>query len=323
MANELSLISIIVPVYKVEQYLHRCIDSILAQTYPNLEIILVDDGSPDRSGEICDEYAEKDSRIKVIHQKNAGVSTARNAGLDICTGEYVAFVDSDDYLESDMIQKLQDGIGDADLCGCGLIRENQDGSVVSITKPKATCMLPGFTVLHQHYSGENGTLGISDVTSWGKLCRRRLFECLRFREGLFFEDMHLMPYLYAQCCTVRFLPYAGYHYMITPNSITTSVDATHLKRCYEDCFRIWDDHEQLYLEKGLEVLAIEVACARMDKLITHMLKNKVPEGCKVWSRKLLYKTAAQLLRKPIGKRRKLRYAAYCLLGSRGYCALRK
>ena len=110
------LISVIVPVYKVEQFIHRCVDSILNQTYTNLEIILVDDGSPDRCGEICDEYAEKDSRIRVIHQKNGGPSAARNAGLDICTGEYIAFVDSDDYIEPDMLQQLLSGIGSADFC---------------------------------------------------------------------------------------------------------------------------------------------------------------------------------------------------------------
>ena len=90
------LITIVVPIYKVEKYLGRCIDSLVAQTYPNIEIILADDGSPDRCGAICDEYAQKDSRIKVIHQENKGVAAARNAALDIAQGEYIMFVDSDD-----------------------------------------------------------------------------------------------------------------------------------------------------------------------------------------------------------------------------------
>ena len=93
------LITIVVPIYKVEKYLGRCIDSLIAQTYPNIEIILADDGSPDRCGAICDEYAQKDSRIKVIHQENKGVAAARNAALDIAQGEYIMFVDSDDYVE--------------------------------------------------------------------------------------------------------------------------------------------------------------------------------------------------------------------------------
>ncbi len=100
------LISIIIPVYNVERYLRECIDSIIAQTYKNLEIILVDDGSSDKSGEICDEYSKKDSRIKVIHKKNGGLSDARNVALDITKGDYIGFIDSDDYIEKDMFQIL-------------------------------------------------------------------------------------------------------------------------------------------------------------------------------------------------------------------------
>ena len=101
-----SLISIIIPVYNVEQYLGKCLDSVISQTYKNLEIILVDDGSTDNSGKICDEYALKDNRIKVIHKKNAGVSIARNTGLNITRGDYIGFVDGDDYIECDMYETL-------------------------------------------------------------------------------------------------------------------------------------------------------------------------------------------------------------------------
>ena len=100
------MISVIVPVYKVEPYLHKCLDSILSQTYQNLEIILVDDGSPDRCGAICDEYAQKDPRVKVIHKENGGIATARNAGMRIAAGDYWMFVDSDDWLEADAISNL-------------------------------------------------------------------------------------------------------------------------------------------------------------------------------------------------------------------------
>lgn len=106
MEKTLPLISVIVPVYKVEPYLRRCIDSIRNQTYTNLEIILVDDGSPDNCGCICDEYAQKDKRILVIHQKNEGLSAARNSGLDRCTGAYIGFVDSDDCIHPEMYERL-------------------------------------------------------------------------------------------------------------------------------------------------------------------------------------------------------------------------
>ena len=99
-------ISIIVPVYKVEPYIRKCVDSILTQTITDFELILVDDGSPDICGEICDEYAGKDYRIKVIHKENGGLSSARNAGLDICTGDLIGFVDGDDFIDNDMFETL-------------------------------------------------------------------------------------------------------------------------------------------------------------------------------------------------------------------------
>ena len=101
-------ISIIVPIYNVEKYLDRCIESIVGQTYKNLEIILIDDGSPDNCPQMCDEWAKKDDRIKVVHKENGGVSLARNKGMDIATGTYIGFVDSDDYIDKNMYEKLMD-----------------------------------------------------------------------------------------------------------------------------------------------------------------------------------------------------------------------
>lgn len=122
-------LSIIVPVYKVEKYLPRCIDSILAQTFGDFELILIDDGSPDGCGHICDEYARKDKRIVVIHQKNMGVSAARNAGLDIARGRYIGFVDSDDWIEPQMYEVMMDAIREngADMAVCGVRYADEDG----------------------------------------------------------------------------------------------------------------------------------------------------------------------------------------------------
>ena len=118
------LISVIVPVYKVENYLDKCIDSIVNQTYNNLEIILVNDGSPDNCPQICDEWKEKDNRIKVIHKENGGVSSARNKGLEIATGSYIAFIDSDDWVEENYISSLYDAIvsNDAQVALCSYNR---------------------------------------------------------------------------------------------------------------------------------------------------------------------------------------------------------
>ena len=106
------LITVIIPIYKVEKYLPKCLDSVLAQTYSNLEIILVDDGSPDNCGAICDEYAARDSRIRVIHKENGGLSSARNSGIDICRGKYISFIDSDDFVSPYFIEMLYRGVHD-------------------------------------------------------------------------------------------------------------------------------------------------------------------------------------------------------------------
>lgn len=116
------LISVIVPVYKVEKYINKCVDSIINQTYTNLEIILVDDGSPDNCGNICDEYAKKDNRIKVVHKENAGVSSARNIGLEKSSGKYITFIDADDYVEKNYCEELLNilKIENADCVACRL-----------------------------------------------------------------------------------------------------------------------------------------------------------------------------------------------------------
>ncbi len=126
------LISIIVPVYNVENYIRRCVDSLINQTYKNLEIILIDDGSPDNSGVICDEYAQRDSRVKVIHKENGGVSSARNVGLDEVMGDYVGFLDSDDYIDLFMYEELYNNLVDngTDISICGLAQENINGEFI-------------------------------------------------------------------------------------------------------------------------------------------------------------------------------------------------
>ena len=130
------LISIIIPVYRVEKYLEECLNSVINQTYANLEIILIDDGSPDRCGQICDEYAKKDERIEVIHQENQGVSNARNHGIEMAKGKYITFIDSDDYLEQDYIKYLYDEITkfNADISICGTIDIDEKNNILKRSK---------------------------------------------------------------------------------------------------------------------------------------------------------------------------------------------
>ncbi|MDR3346595.1 MAG: glycosyltransferase, partial [Campylobacteraceae bacterium] len=194
------LISVIVPVYKVEQYLAACLNSIVNQTYKNLEIILVDDGSPDNCGKICDEYAQKDSRIVVLHQPNGGVSRARNAGLDIAKGEYIAFVDSDDYIALDMYEELMSIAQkqSADVAICGIYVIKKDGMEIF----KKT--LEGLDT-----NGIKYQFLINSYPSfpWGRLYKTKLFQGVRFPVGLIcYEDMFVMPKILSNADKIVFAP---------------------------------------------------------------------------------------------------------------------
>lgn len=179
-------ISVIVPIYKVENYLYRCVDSIINQTYTNLEIILVDDGSPDNCPRICDEYAKKDSRIKVIHKKNGGLSDARNAGLDIATGEYIGFVDSDDYISLHFYQRLMNIMeaSDSDIVECRIKKFKEIEKIDDIENNKLD-----FITFNTNEAMEDLILNnILSVTVWNKLYKREVIEKLRFKVGKTNED---------------------------------------------------------------------------------------------------------------------------------------
>lgn len=180
-------ISVIVAIYNVEQYLHKCIDSILAQTYENLEIILVDDGSPDKSGAICDEYAQKDSRVKVIHKQNGGQSTARNAALDIATGEYIGFVDGDDWIEPEMYQILYSTMVNegADIVQCGWYIVEPNGKKDCPYPDKYKKVLTSDEALDSLIDFPEFPLNTSVCC---KLFRKRLVDWLRFSPVRAYED---------------------------------------------------------------------------------------------------------------------------------------
>lgn len=154
MTTENPKISVIVPVYKVERYLPRCLDSILAQTFTDWECILIDDGSPDNSGAICDEYAKKDSRFQVVHQENKGVSAARNAGLDAARGEWIGFVDSDDWVEKNFLHELYDKacLNNADVAVCGIFEHTKAGRKNRVyTLPKEKEEILYWFIIHPDY----------------------------------------------------------------------------------------------------------------------------------------------------------------------------
>lgn len=217
------LISVIVPVYRVEEYLERCVKSILSQTYKNLEVILVDDGSPDQCPAICDACAEKDARVKVIHQENKGLSGARNAGIDAASGEYLAFVDSDDYVSPHFIEELYQLLQDTG-CAIGQCRFSYvkgDGLVEE--GDSAFCIYRGESLMEQLYGPEEKATCF--VVAWNKLYRAELFKetGIRYPEGRIHEDEATTYRLFHEAKKLAFLDRALYGYYTENGGSITSV----------------------------------------------------------------------------------------------------
>ena len=217
------LISVIVPVYRVEKYLERCVKSILSQTYKNLEVILVDDGSPDQCPAICDACAEKDARVKVIHQENKGLSGARNAGIDAASGEYLAFVDSDDYVSPHFIEELYQLLQDTG-CAIGQCRffyVKGDGLVEE--GDSAFCIYRGESLMEQLYGPEEKATCF--VVAWNKLYRAELFKetGIRYPEGRIHEDEATTYRLFHEAKKLAFLDRALYGYYTENGGSITSV----------------------------------------------------------------------------------------------------
>ena len=262
------LISIIVPVYNIEEYLPRCIESILKQTYTNLELILVDDGSTDKSGEICDNYAKLDARVRVHHKENGGSSSARNAGILLAKGQYVGFVDSDDYIEDDMYKRMVEAAKES---GCNIIQVARDEIDDKGNLMQAICEMPKKTI---HYSAEEFMkellLHIGDCSFCTKLLNRDLFNNRKFPEGILNEDFHLLVKMLSAGETVISLPYLGYHVFYRIGSNTRKKDKNDFSRVYGDNVDNSDMVYGLVLDKfpGLKQIAVRFGLyQRMDYLL--------------------------------------------------------
>ncbi len=216
MRNE--LISVIVPVYNVEEYLRKCLDSIISQTYINLEIILVDDGSPDNCPVICDEYAAKDSRIKVIHKENGGLSDARNAGTKIASGEYITYIDSDDYVDEQFIEFLSNGLN-VDTCGktVDIVVENSyDNSETTEMENKYSVLSPSDALAQMLCEKTFG------VSAWAKLYSRRIAVKYPFPKGKIYEDFATTYKMFGDSECIVHCSAIHYHYVIRNGSICNS-----------------------------------------------------------------------------------------------------
>lgn len=219
------LISVIVPVYNVEKYLHKCINSILNQTYKNLEVILIDDGSTDNSGKICDEYALKDNRIKVIHKENGGLSSARNAGLDICSGDYIGFVDSDDYIAEDMYEYLY----------VNLIKNNADVAMCNFYNVFENRIERSFCINDFDLIDQEKMLSINlkyaynaFIAVWNKLYKKTIIENIRFPLNKCSEDSAILIDWILKTKKMSYISNASYYYVRRVNSLSNRKIDEHL-----------------------------------------------------------------------------------------------
>ena len=266
------MISVIVPVYNVEPYLRKCLDSIIGQTYRDLEILIIDDGSTDQSGKICDEYVALDGRIKVFHTDNRGVSAARNLGLDNAEGGYIGFVDSDDWIESDMYEVLLKRAEEtgADVVECGWVRELPNRSEVRRRQELQLSHLSAVEALVCSKFSDN---------AWNKIWKSRCFSNIRFPEGRIYEDIATTFSIYFNCGCVCAIDEIKYHYIIqSANSLTSihdidnligfwlshyeryrfiedklaeSVILTQMKFCAEAAARTWSNYYECKQEKRI------------------------------------------------------------------------
>ena len=212
-------ISIIVPIYNVEQYLRKCVDSILAQTFTDFEVILVDDGSPDNSGAICDEYAKLDSRVRVIHKENGGLSDARNAGIEIAKGKYLGFVDSDDFIDKDMYEILYNAfsVADIDMSIVGYYDQYGDYILNTDKDIEDFKVIDNIQAVEEILKGRKLTANV-----WNKLYKKELFQHIRFPKDVIAEDAFVIIELLLLVNKVGVDTKLKYHYMHRKESITSA-----------------------------------------------------------------------------------------------------
>lgn len=210
------LVSVIVPVYNVEGYLEKCVDSILTQTYSYFELILVDDGSKDGSGKLCDLLAAKDSRIICIHKENGGLSSARNAALDVCKGEYITYVDSDDMISPNALELMLEY---ANKCEADIVVTRYPISFSDDTVAPETAVVKRVKTLAELGATQEIICKSTRWEAWGHLFKRSLWEDLRFPDGKIYEDFATTPYVFAKAKRTTFIDTAVYYYFQRSGSI--------------------------------------------------------------------------------------------------------
>ena len=312
-------ISIIIPVYNIENCIARCIESVIGQTYENIEIIIVDDGSTDNTLDICRRLAEKDVRIKIVDGGHGGVSRARNAALDRVTGDYIMSVDSDDIIEPKMIETLYGKLKetDADVVASGCSYMTEGGEHLYDRPPVTERVLTGRDALE----ARDTEVGINAMIAspCAKLTKRAVYDGKRYKEGIIYEDLHLMPYLYYDVSKFVIIPYCGYKYRQREGSIMHRAED---ERAYKLHFGIWADHAAFYREKGDTGLEYYVHRNAADKILMACRARTIPEGLDKYS-VMEFRNHYNFLLKHASAKEKLKFTLFRLLGIKGYRAIRK
>ncbi|WP_165799044.1 glycosyltransferase family 2 protein [Sphingobacterium corticibacter] len=262
------LVSVIVPIYNVEKYLAHCLEDILAQSYPNLQIILVNDGSKDSSGSICDDFAKKDARIKVIHQENAGVSAARNTGLDHANGMYISFIDSDDRVHTRFIELLLNFIGSNKLITCGYELFDQDFEV------NPTDQINVSQIEIQNLSDPLKKLvdifDILFVVPWNKLYAKSLFDQIRYPSGRVHEDEFVIHEILHQVDVSCYMDIPLYYYRRRAGSITA--DETNAAGFVDKTEAIYN-RRNFFIDLGRNDDASALDSALLKRFVLPTIKN--------------------------------------------------
>ena len=279
MKCEKSLISIIVPIYNVEAYLDKCVASLVQQTYLHLEIILVNDGSPDNCPQMCDDWAKKDSRIKVIHKQNGGLSDARNAGMSVATGEWIAFIDSDDWIENDAFEKmyLRSQVDKSDVVSCGVKWVKEDDTLINEVTVSQEEVLDTKSAMREIIVD-----GKLKQHVWNKLYRRTLVTDIPFEKGKYHEDVFWSYQVFGRAKKVSLMTESFYHYIQRSDSIMGEsyspkrLDA--LDAAYQRCEYVKVNFPDLYEQALLSYInscMYHLQCALLGKQSANVIHNIV------------------------------------------------
>ena len=286
--KEKALVSVIVPVYKVEPYLRECLDSIITQTYTNLEIILVDDGSPDNSGQICEDYARKDSRITVYHKENGGQAEARNYALDRCNGEYITFTDSDDIMKNNLVEAHMS------------LAEKYGADITLSPNRKFHELLTWGGGTRQESDSEEGCIPVHEALEnllyqnrifragpFNKIHRRAVFNGIRFPVGLIYEDLGTTYRTYFNCKMLAFTTEELYGYRIYGGSTMRQAYTPKMLSCIEISRQLYRDISERYPD--LEAAAASRAFSVNRCVYFQLPRERKEERLKVWDEMAKYR----------------------------------